>query len=116
MPGTPTIKGDNTVLFGSAGAYATGIITSASKRTGSEVLEVKDNNGFTVAAIYFDHKNECQFEMIVQTAAPTLAIADQVTICGVANCLVKDIEQMWANTDVRKYRVTATKYEGMTLT
>jgi DNA/RNA endonuclease YhcR with UshA esterase domain len=115
MPGTPTLKGDNTVLFGSTGGYATGIITSATKRSGSEKLEIKDNNGYTVTVVYFDHKKQCEFEMIVQTAAPTLTQGDAVTIGGVANCLVDDTEEMWSNTDVRKFRVRATKYEGMTL-
>jgi len=88
MPGSPTIKGDNTVQFGSSGVYASGIIVSGSKKNGSESITVQDNNGYTVA---------------------------QITIAGVANCLVQDSEQMWNQKEVRKFRVRAKKWSGMTL-
>ena len=113
--GSPVIKGDNTVVWGSGGVYSTGIIVSGSKQTTADKVEVKDNNGFVVAAIYFDQKNKCDFEMIVQTSAPTLAVGDQITICGVANCLVDELDEKWAQNDVRKFSVKATKYSGMTL-
>lgn len=108
---SPTIKGDNTVLFGANGVYSgAGIITRGSKKTGGSVLEVKDENSFTVTKIYFDDKNECEFEMIVKTAAPDLARGDFITICGVAACLVDETEEMWEQGGVRKFRVKATKH------
>jgi len=116
MSGSPVIKGDNTVVWGSNGVYSTGIIVSGSKQLSGEKMEVKDNNGFVVAAIYFDDKNQCDFEMIVQTAAPDLARGDQITICGLLNCLVDETDEKWAQNDVRKFSVKATKYLGMTLT
>lgn len=116
MP-NPVIRGDNTVLWGTSGVYSgsgAGFITTGRKRATAEKLEIKDNNGFTVATIYFDNKTECEFEMIVKTAAPTLAIGDGLTICGVAYALVDDFEEMWAQADVRKLRVKATNYVGIT--
>lgn len=116
MPNNPTIKGDNTVIWGTGGNYAGGIITSCSKDNTTEKLEVLDNNGYTVAVIYFNQKGECEFEMIVQTSAPTLAHGDQITICGAVNALVENTKQVWAQRDVCKFQVKATKYTGMTLT
>lgn len=110
MPSSPTIKGDNTVVWGTGGVYASGIITRGSVKTTGEKFLVKDNNGFTVTAIYFDDRNEASFEMITQTSDPSLARGDYITIGGVANCIVEEVEKMWEQGGVRKFAVTAVKY------
>jgi hypothetical protein len=115
MSNIPVIKGDNTVLFGADGVYSgSGLVTGGNKKTDAEKIEVPDANGFVVAVIYFNNKNECSFEMIVKTAAPTLVPGDTITLCGVAACLVDNAEEIWAQKDVRKFRVTATKYAAIT--
>ncbi len=53
-----------------------------------------DNNGFTVANIYFNDRNECEVEMIVQTSYPSLAAGDFVTIMGITGCQVQDYEKV----------------------
>jgi hypothetical protein len=114
MSNVPVIRGDNTVLFGSEGVYTgNGIITGGNKRLNGEKLEVADETGYIVAVIYFNEKNECSFEMIVKTAAPDLERGDEIEICGVAACLVDDTELIFANKDVQKFRVNATKYAGI---
>lgn len=114
MLNVPVIRGDNTVLFGADGVYSgNGIIVGGNKRLNGEKLEVADENGYVVAVIYFNEKNECSFEMIVKTAAPALERGDEIEICGVAACLVDDTEEIWANKDTRKFRVNATKYAGI---
>jgi len=115
MPGSPTIKGDNTVLWGSGGLYGTGIVVSGSVRSMSEETTVPDNNGFDVAKIYFNHRKEAEVELIVQTAAPALTQGDEVTINGESGFLVDEATELWAQKDVRKYRLRATKHMGMTL-
>lgn len=113
----PVIRGDSTVLWGANGVFTgagAGHILSGSKNLQGEKQEIQDNNGATVAVIFFDNKNVCRFEMVVKTAAPTLARGDGVTICGVAYALVDDVEEMWAQRDVRKLRVSATNYENIT--
>lgn len=115
MSNVPVIKGDNTVLFGADGVYSgSGIITGGNKKSEAEKLEVIDENGFVVSVIYFNNKKECSFDMVVKTAAPDLAPGDTITICGVALCLVDNCEEIWAQKDVRKFRVSATKYAGIT--
>ncbi len=115
MPNNPVIKGDNTVLFGSASYYAgSGILVSGNKKLSGDKLEVKDETGYVVAVIFFNDKNEFSFEMIVKTAAPTLARGDQLTLAGLV-ALVDDVEEMWKQDDVRRLRVNATRYNGMTL-
>ncbi len=115
MPNVPVIKGNNTVLWGTGSAYSTAIVVSARDQLTGEMVEVSDNVGFTISAIFFNDKHECEVEIIIETAAPTLARGDQVTMCGNANCLVMEAEIMWEQKGVRKYRLKATKFNGMTL-
>lgn len=115
MPEEPIIVGDQSVVWGTEGVYSEGYVVSANNRRTGEKLEIQDNNGFTVAVIYFDHKNECQFEIMVKTAAPALERGDAITIGGVANCLVDDTDKVWGNREVQRLRVTATKYDGVVI-
>jgi hypothetical protein len=113
----PVIRGDNTVLWGANGVFTgtgAGHILSGSKQLQGEKVEIQDNNGATVAVIYFDNKNVCRFEMVVKTAAPTLARGDGMTICGVAYALIDEVEELWESKGVRKLRVSATNYENIT--
>src|SRR5688500_18778027 len=114
MPNAPTIKGNNTIIWGTEGQY-TGLVVRARNRLTGEMDKVADNVGFTVSAIYFDDQRQCEVEIIVQTAAPTLARGDEVTICGVADCLVDETEQNWENKGTSKFTVQATRFLGMTL-
>lgn len=115
MPGSPTIVGDNTVLWGSGGVYGSGIITRGNKQTTGEKVLVKDNNGFTVTAIYFDDQHRCSFEMIVQTEAPDFERGDLITVCGVAKCIVEDFNLLFEQAGVRKFTCDAVRYLGMTI-
>ncbi len=113
MANNPTIKGDTTVLWGTGGGTEiSGIIVSVRNQRTSEMVEVADNDGFTVSAIFFNQKNECEVEIIVQTAYPDLENGDDVTIMGV-ECIVLNSEKMWEQKGVRKLRVKATKWDGM---
>lgn len=113
MPTTPTIKGDNTIVWGTDGVYSSGIITSGRKTRSAQKAQVADNNGFTVAVIYYDHNNSCEFEAVVQTALPDLEIGDDIEIGGVTTAHIDDIETMWENTREKKYRIRATAYDGI---
>ena len=114
MSNNPTIVGDNTVLWGTSGVSDyTGYVTSARKVKNSKKEEIPDINGFTIAAVLYDHKTALEFEMTISTAAPDSERGDLITICGVENCMIDEIEEMWAKDKVRMYRITATKYEGM---
>lgn len=115
MPEEPIIVGDTSVVWGTDGVYSEGYIVSASDRRTGEKLEIQDNNGFTAAVIYFDHKNECQFEMVVKASAPDLKRGDAISIGGVADCLVDDTEKVWGNREVQRFRVNATKYDSITV-
>lgn len=111
----PTIKGDSTVLWGTGdGTTIAGIIVSVRDQLTGEMVEISDENGFTVACVFFNDKHECEVELIVQTSYPTLARGDSVTIAGISGCLVIDVEKQWEQKSVRKLRVKATKFSGIT--
>jgi predicted transcriptional regulator len=114
MSNAATIKGDNTVLWGTAsGTTLAGIIVRVRNMLTGEMVEIADEVGFTVAVVYFNDKNECEVEMIVKTSYPTIARGDTVTIMG-ATCLAGDYEKVWEQKGVRKYTLKATRWAGFT--
>ena len=114
MPNSPTIKGDNTVLWGTgSGTTLAGIIVRVRNMLTGEMVEIPDENGFTVSVVYFNDKNECEVEMIVKTSYPTIARGDTVTIMGVT-ALANDYEKVWEQKGVRKYTLKATRWAGFT--
>lgn len=108
------IKGEGTVLWGTAeGSGVAGIIVSVRDTLTGEMVEVPDENGFTVAAIFFNDKNEGEVELIVKASYPALKRGDDVTIMGVSGYLCQEVERMWEQKGVRKLRVKAVKFSGM---
>jgi hypothetical protein len=116
---TAVIKGDNTILWGATGVYSgtgAGYVTSGSDQLTGEKLEVKDKDGFTVAVVFFDDKHNVQFEAVIKAAAPALARGDAATVCGIAYCLIDEVEILWENAQARKYRVKGTNYTAISST
>ena len=113
MSTTPVIKGNGNILWGTDGVYSSGIIVSGRTLRTADTKLVLDNNAFAAAKVYFNHRNECEFEAITQSSVPALAIGDAVSIGGVANCLVDDIETIWVQDGEQKWKVKATAYDGI---
>lgn len=103
------IKGNITITWGTGDAGGEGKVQSASKKTGSEKIELKDENGETFSVIYFDEKKQCEFTAIVLTGTLP-AIGDTITIGGTTNCLVDEVDENWANNNAKMMTVRATKY------
>lgn len=104
------IKGNSTITWGAGTGAALGKVQSASKKTGSDKIELLDENGEVFTVVYFNEKKECQFEAIALSAATLPAIGDTITIGGVSSCLVDSIEEKWDNKTAKMFTVTATKY------
>lgn len=115
MPGTPTIKGNGTIIWGTGQVYATGTIISGRTLSTSDTKMIMDNAGFTQAKVYFNHRDETEFEALVETSVPSLTQGDAITVGGVANCLVDEVEVLWEQAGEAKWRVKATQYDALTL-
>lgn len=110
VPATPRIIGDNTVIFGTGGLFATGIVLSASVMLDGDILELKDNTGFVYCVVYFNDKNECEIQIILKTDTAEPVRGDNITIGGVADCLVKNAKKEWEDAGEAKYTLQATRY------
>lgn len=104
------IKGNNTIVWGAGTAASLGKVQSSTKKTGSDKVELLDENGEVFTVVYFNEKKECQFEAIFQSSVTLPAIGDTITIGGVATCLVDSIEEKWDNKNAKMFTITATKY------
>ncbi|WP_043586354.1 hypothetical protein [Geminisphaera colitermitum] len=112
----PTIRGDNTVLFGTRNFYGNAIINSGTIQKATDKLEIRNNDGVVVTTIYYNQNRKTSFEMIVQATAPDIGPGDVLTLgtgAGSAKFIVDDCTESWSNTDVRKYSVNATAYTGI---
>ena len=104
------IKGNNTITWGAGDAASIGKIQSATKKTGGDKVELLDENGEVFTVVYFNEKNECQFEAIFLSTVTLPVIGAEITIGGVEDCLVDSIEEKWDNKNAKMFTITATKY------
>lgn len=111
-----TVRGNNTVKWGTNGVYATGIITKGNKKRASDKKVILDNDGNAAIVIYFNHRNECSFTMIRTTSDPEFEIGDIITIGGATNCIVDDISDDYTQGSEQQLTVSATAYDGITAT
>lgn len=104
------IKGNNTITWGAGSVSTMGKIQSGTKKLGGDKVELLDENGEVFCVVYFNDKNECEFEAIFLSSVVLPARGDQITIAGVVNALVDDIEEKWANNNAKMFTIRATKY------
>lgn len=102
-------SGGASVVFGVSGITFSGtIVQGYTKNKNSSVAETADESGETVAASFYDAKDEITIEGLVN-GSPSAAPGDAVTINS-DSCLVKSFEIMQGNTEFKKFRLVATKY------
>lgn len=104
------IKGNNTITWGAGDGASMGKVQSATRKLGGDKVELLDENGEVFAVVYFNDKNECEFEAIFLAAVNLPDRGDTITIGGVASCLVDDIEEKWSNVNAKMFTIRATKY------
>lgn len=113
MPTTPTINGQ-TALWGMDGSVYTGIITSFSRSDKSDEAEILDNNGYRIGDITFNQMSEFSIELLLQTGTTIPTVGDLITLGGVADCIVKSIDQNYVQKDWRKLKFTAKNFVNLT--
>jgi hypothetical protein len=119
MPITRTaasIKGQ-TAVWGVETAYQSlqsGIVRSVTRKKTGERDYLYDYEGFTIAQVFFDEKEEVELEVVCKsdTAAPTNG--DTLAI-GTVNFLVQDSQVMWEQRGWKKLKTTATYFPNLTL-
>jgi hypothetical protein len=104
------IKGNQLITWGTGAAAGLGVVQSASTKLGGEKVELQDEDGETFCVIYFDDKNECEFEALMQSGVTPPDRGATITIGGVTAALVDEVELRWANKDAQRISIRATKY------
>lgn len=116
MPGTPDIKGNNTIIWGTDGLYGSGTVLKVRKRRTAETKKIKDNKGFTQTRVAYDHSYEYEVECLVETDVPDIEINDQVTVQGIETCLADEVEVNWEQEGEAKWTLTVTSHDALALT
>lgn len=110
-----TVRGNNTVKWGTSGVYASGIITKGNKKSTADKKVILDNDGNAAIVIYFNQRKECSFTLLCSTSDPAFAIGDSITIGDVVNCIIDDISEDWTQGSEKQMTVNATAYDGITI-
>lgn len=116
MPTNYLVVGSDDIEFSSDGAGYTGIgvIVNASRKDGGDKLELKDRQGNVFAVVYFNDKNECEFESIFDSSVTIPVRGDAISVCGKTNVLVDEIEHKWENEKERMLTIRGTRYAHLT--
>jgi hypothetical protein len=104
------IKGNQLITWGAGGASNMGKVQSATRKRGGDKVELLDENGEVFCVIYFNDKNECEFEAIFLSSVNLPERGDTITIGGIVNALVDDFDEKWSNTNAKMFTIRATKY------
>ena len=115
MPGTPDIKGNTTIIWGTDGLYGSGTVLKVRKRRTAEMKKIKDNKGFTQTRVAYDHSTEYEVEALVETSVPDLEVNDQVTVQGITTTLVDDVDVNWEQEGEAKWTMNVTSHDALTL-
>jgi len=115
MSGTPTIKGNSTIIWGTDGLYGTGTVIKVSKTRSAEIKKIKDNKGFTQSKVFYDHATMYDVECLVETSVPDLEMGDVATVDGVASCIVEDHKVNWEQEGEAKWTMTVASHDALTL-
>ena len=110
VQGTP-----NTIIIGTTGIYATGLIVSATDRTTGDKIVITGNDGWDQVVIYLNTRNEWDFEVIFDAGTTIPTRGNTITFNGSANYgAVEDCTVTWANKNEKKLRITGVKHHGVT--
>jgi len=103
-----TIKGDNTIVWGTDGQFSLGYVQSVKDLETGDEATVDDGNGNAVSLILFNARHELEAEIVVKSGDTLPRRGDDITIAGQAGtCL--DIDKQWQNKQAMKATIKAKK-------
>ena len=97
----------------SGDTYAAGIITNQARVITGEEDFVFDNDGFTIAEVFFDDRDECDINIICESATTPPARSDDIQIVGI-DCIVQSAEIKWDQKGWKLLNVKAKKFANLT--
>lgn len=113
---TPTIRGRAAVwgiVAPEGDTYAGGIIQSQGRESAGEEDYIYDNDGFTITEIFFDDRDECTIDILVEAGTTMPARGSDITIAGL-DCIVQKASMKWTKKGWAMMTVTAKKFANLT--
>lgn len=110
------IKGQAAV-WGIETAYKSlqsGLVRSVTRKVTGEKDYIYDEEGFTIAQIFFDDREEVELEVICASGTAAPANGDTLTISSIA-FLVQDSDLAWEQRGWKKLKTRATYFPNLTL-
>lgn len=96
----------------SGDTYAAGIIVDQDKTKDAEKAYIFDDEGFTISQVFFDHNDQCNINIICETATTEPDCGDDIQIVGI-DCIVQNCKVAWKQKDWKMLNVTAKKFANL---
>jgi hypothetical protein len=111
------IQGTGAIAFGTedVGYEDVGVVQSASDNLTGDKLELKNRKGNVFLVVYFNDQNQCQLKAIFDTTFELPARGDSISLMGLANVLVDDVEKNYENEKEAGLTIKATRYEALVI-
>lgn len=113
---TPVIRGRAAVwgvVTDAGDTFVAGIIQSQNRDITGEEDYIFDNDGFTITEIFFDDRDECSIDILVETGTTPPARGDDITLAGLA-CIVQKSSLKWQKKQWAMLTVAAKKFANLT--
>ena len=118
MPRTAAIIKGQAAVWGIESdlqALQSGLVRSVTRKKTGEKDVIYDYEGFTIAQIFFDDREEVELEVLCTSDTVAPANGDTLTI-GAVSFLVQDSDLAWEQRGWKKLRTRATFVPNLTLT
>lgn len=109
-----TIKGDNTVIFGTTTVTSTltslGYVQNVRKNPTNSEAQVHDGDGEVQAEALYGKKTEYTVELVLKTGGTIPVMGGAITVNGESCYVAKDPDQSWSNNGFSSITVIARRY------
>ena len=108
----PTIRGREaiwSIVTVAGDTYVAGIIQRQTHEKTGEQDYIYDNEGFTITDIFFDDRDECEIDILVESDTSVPDRGDDIQIVGLA-CIVRNVQIKWEKKAWKMLTVSAAKF------
>ena len=100
------------IVTSAGDTFAGGLIKSQKRDDDSDSETILDGEGFVIAEVFYNQKNECNIEIQCEASTTGPLVSADIQICGLL-ALVKSVSLNWEQKGWKSMQVKATKYVNL---
>ena len=92
--------------------FAAGLIKSQKHGLKADTDEIRDNQGYVVGEVFFNQNDECDVEILAESATTPPAPGSDIQLAGL-DCIVQDSQVNWEQKGWKSLQVKAKKFVNL---